>query len=374
MTGAGLNYTIVGGFRFYERAEIKDALAYLRFLANPLDSVSLLRALRTPKRGVGDVTAGRLIVFLRDWEGDPVEGVAAAADEVGRSGAALRSFAAIIQRFRNDLEERTIGSLTNDLLEETGYFEMLLSEGTVEAESRKDNLGELISGMEEFTQKYGDEADLQRYLAEISLLTDMDEWEEKGDAVTLVTLHSAKGLEYPVVFITGMEEELCPIIRVEDDVEALEEERRLCYVGMTRAKEELYFTRARRRRRWGSVQERLPSRFLGEIPPDLLESVDQMRLVTHSSGSRTAGRGRNGSDQAGRYDAMPDYENEDQDSTGIYKVGQMVEHPTLGQGRILEVSGSGERMRLVVAFTETGTKRLMARYSKLSVLQVSDNE
>ena len=186
--------------------------------------------------------------------------------------------------------------------------------------------------------------------------------------MTLVTLHSAKGLEYPVVFITGMEEELCPIIRAEDDVDALEEERRLCYVGMTRAKEELYFTRARRRRKWGSVQERLPSRFLGEIPPDLLESVDQMRLVTHLSGGRTAGRRPKGSDQSDRYDAMPDYENEDQDSAGIYQVGQMVEHPTLGQGRILEVSGSGERMRLVVTFSETGTRRLMARYSKLSVL------
>ena len=374
MTSAGLNYTIVGGFRFYERAEIKDALAYLRFLTNPLDSVSLLRALRTPKRGVGDVTAGRLIEFLREWEGDPIDGVAAAAEEVGRAGAALRSFAAIMQRFRDDLEERPIGSLTRDLLEEIGYFEMLAAEGSIEAESRMDNLVELISGMEEFTQKYGDEADLQRYLAEISLLTDIDEWEEEGDAVTLVTLHSAKGLEYPVVFITGMEEELCPIIRVEDDIDALEEERRLCYVGMTRAKEELYFTRARRRRKWGSVQERLPSRFLGEIPPDLLENVDQMRLVTHLSGGRTAGSRRKGSDQADRYDAMPDYENEDQDSAGIYQVGQMVEHPTLGQGRILEVSGSGERMRLVVAFTETGTRRLMARYSKLSILQVSDNE
>ena len=373
MTGAGLNYTIVGGFRFYERAEIKDALAYLRFLTNPLDSVSLLRALRSPKRGVGDVTAGRLIKFLGDWEGDPIDGVAAAAEEVGRAGAALRSFAAIMQRLRDDLQERTIGSLTRDMLEEVGYFEMLLSEGTIEAESRMDNLGELISGMEEYTQKYGDEADLQRYLAEISLLTDMDEWEDEGDAVTLVTLHSAKGLEYPVVFITGMEEELCPIIRVEDDVDALEEERRLCYVGMTRAKEELYFTRARRRRRWGSVQERLPSRFLGEIPPDLLETVDQMRLVTHLSGGSTAGHRRKGSDRADRYDAMPDYENEDQDSAGIYQVGQMVEHPTLGHGRILEVTDSGERMRLVVAFTQTGTRRLMARYSKLSVLQVPDS-
>jgi DNA helicase-2/ATP-dependent DNA helicase PcrA len=251
---------------------------------------------------------------------------------------------------------------------------MLKSEGTVEAESRMDNLGELISGMEEYTQKYGDEADLHRYLAEISLLTDVDEWEEEDEAVTLMTMHSAKGLEYPVVFITGMEEELCPIMRENDDADALEEERRLCYVGMTRAKEELYLTRARLRRRWGKVQERLPSRFLGEIPPDLLESVDQMRLVTHLKGDRSGGSSRMGADRSEGVDAMPDYENEDQDSTGFYRVGQLVDHPTLGEGRILEISGEGEKMRLVVAFTESGTRRLMACYSKLSAVQASDNE
>ena len=190
----------------------------------------------------------------------------------------------------------------------------------------------------------------------------IDEWEDGAEAVTLMTLHSAKGLEFPVVFITGMEEEFCPLIRERDDTDALEEERRLCYVGMTRAMEELYLTRARRRRRWGSVLERLPSRFLGEIPADLLKSIDQMRLETAPAHATRYPSG------TGRVDRMPDYENENQDADGVYLPGQEVEHPTLGRGRILEVSGEGERTRLIVAFAQAGTRRLMARYSRLRVV------
>jgi DNA helicase-2/ATP-dependent DNA helicase PcrA len=356
MSGAGLNYTIVGGFRFYERAEIKDALAYLRYLANPSDTVSLLRALRTPRRGIGDVTAGRIESFLKQWDGDPLDGLEAAAGIAGRAAAPLKTFASAMKKYSEAVDEREIGSLTRDLLEEVGYFDMLISEGTIEAESRLDNLGELISGMEEFTEQFGEEAGLHRFLAEVSLLTDVDEWEDEGETVTLMTMHSAKGLEYPVVFLTGMEEELCPLLRDGDDTEALEEERRLCYVGMTRAREELYLSRARRRRRWGNVQQRLPSRFLGEIPPGLLESVDQLRLVSH---------------RIDRADAMPDYENENQDAPFSYQVGQTVEHPTLGSGRILEVTGKDDKTRLVVAFASAGTKRLLAKYSNLQVVEWS---
>jgi DNA helicase-2/ATP-dependent DNA helicase PcrA len=183
-----------------------------------------------------------------------------------------------------------------------------------------------------------------------------------------MTLHAAKGLEFPVVFITGMEEEFCPLLRDDGDPDALEEERRLCYVGMTRAMEELYLTRARRRRRWGNVLDRLPSRFLGELPVDILETTDQMRIMTGAvdrERTRTAVAGRR---QTGADDGMPAYEDEDQSAGGVYRPGQDVEHPTLGTGRILEVSGHGENTRLIVAFTEAGTRRLMARYSKLKVI------
>jgi len=369
MSSAELNYTIVGGFRFYERAEVKDALAYLRYLVNPLDTVSLIRALRTPKRGIGEVTAGRIVEFLKNWNGDPLEGLEASADQVGRAESPLRSFASTMKKYSVGITEREIGSLAHDLLEEVGYFDMLISEGTIEAESRMDNLGELISAMEEFAQEYGEEADLNRFLAEVSLLAEVDEWEDEGEAVTLMTLHSAKGLEYPIVFITGMEEELCPLLRSTEDADALEEERRLCYVGMTRAREELYFTRARRRRRWGNVKERLPSRFLGEIPPHLLNMVDQLRLVSHGMGDGVSRRREGDFDEVDSGGVMPDYEDENQDVSGSYQVGQAVEHPTLGRGRILEVSGRGEKTRLIVAFGEAGTRRLMARYSKLRVTE-----
>ena len=231
-----------------------------------------------------------------------------------------------------------------------------------------ENLGERLSGMEEYTRRWGDEADLPGFLEEVSLLTDIDEWEEEGEAVTLMTLHSAKGLEFPVVFITGMEEEFCPLLREDDNPDALEEERRLCYVGMTRAMEELYLTRARRRRRWGRVLDRLPSRFLGELPVDILETTDQMRLVTGVVGSGRSRETVARHDRSEAVDFMPDYEGEDQSAGGMYQRGQDVEHPTLGHGRILEVSGHGENTRLIVAFAEAGTRRLMAQYAKLRII------
>ncbi len=368
LRSAGLLYTIVGGLKFYERAEIKDALAYLRYLVNPRDTVSLVRALASPRRGIGKVTIERILDSLARWEGEPGEGLAEAAEEVGRGGAALKAFSDTITLFRSRIREPGVASLTRDLLDDVDYFETLRAEGTIEAETKLENLGELLSGMEEYTRRWGDEADLPGFLEDVSLLTDIDEWEDEGEAVTLMTLHSAKGLEFPIVFITGMEEEFCPLLREADDADALEEERRLCYVGMTRAMEELYLTRARRRRRWGSVLDRLPSRFLGELPADILESVDQMRLVTGSVGS---GRSRGAvarHDRSEASDIMPDYEGEDQSADGMYQPGQDVEHPTLGNGRILEVTGHGENTRLIVAFTEAGTRRLMARYAKLRVL------
>ncbi len=369
LRGAGLNYIIVGGVRFYERAEIKDALAYLRVLVNPRDTISLVRALGVPRRGIGSVSAARLLSYLEAWEGDPLEGIAAAADSVGRAAAALRDFSSLMVRFRERSADADVSGLTRDLLEDVGYFEMLRAEGTIEAESRLDNLRELLDGMDEFSQEWGDETNLPRFLEEVSLLTDIDQWEEQEDAVTLMTLHSAKGLEFPIVFITGMEEGLFPIARAEESPGDLEEERRLCYVGMTRAGAELYMTRARRRRRWGSVLDSLPSRFLGEIPVDLLTVLDQLKMVATGGATRQRSRaGRPATDDYDRGDVMPDYEDESQEVFDGFLGGQVVERAILGRGRVLEVTGEGDRTRLTVAFHEAGTKRLMARYAKLKVI------
>ncbi len=368
LRGAGLNYVIVGGLRFYERAEIKDVLAYLRVLVNPRDTISLARALSVPKRGVGAVSQERLMAFLQSWEGDPFEGLVASAEAVGRASKAVARFAATLGHYRDRVSESNVAGLTHDLIEEVGYFEMHRIEGTIEAETRLENLRELLAGMEEFSQEAGDEADLYRFLEEVSLLTDVDQWEDDEDAVTLMTLHAAKGLEFPIVFMTGMEEGLFPISRIGEESDALEEERRLCYVGMTRAREELYLTRARRRRRWGQVMDTLPSRFLGEIPSELLTVIDQMRVVgttIEGGGSRRPVRAY---DEAERFDAMPDYEDESQEPVAAFERGQEVEHATLGKGRVLEVSGRGERTRLIVAFHDAGTRKLMAKYAKLKVL------
>ncbi|MFO7768813.1 MAG: 3'-5' exonuclease, partial [bacterium] len=255
-----------------------------------------------------------------------------------------------------------------DLLEESGYFEMLRAENTVEAETRLDNLAELLAGMEEFRSEYGEQTDLPRFLEEVSLLTDVDEWEEGGESVTLMTLHSAKGLEFPLVFLTGVEEGLFPLARSSGDPDSLEEERRLCYVGMTRAREELYLTRAHRRRRWGGVQDCLPSRFLGEIPPGVMKSVDQFTLAGGGERDRSSRSSRSSWEEADRVDAMPDYEGENQDAGPGFRKGQTVEHATLGRGRVLDVSGSGEHTRLIVAFQRSGTKHLMAKYARLQVV------
>ncbi len=363
LRGAGLAYTVVGGTRFYERAEIKDALAWLRTLVNPLDTVSMTRALGSPKRGVGEVTVGRLLAFLDTWTGDPLEGLAAAAGEVGRAGGGLRGFAELLLRYRERAGDRDVSGLTHDLLEEAGYFEMLRAEGGIEAQTRLENLEELLAGIEEFETEWGEEADLVRFLEEVSLLTDIDTWEDREDVVTLMTLHSAKGLEFPIVFITGMEEGLFPLLRAAEDPGMLEEERRLCYVGMTRAQQELYLSRARLRRRWGSVMENLPSRFLGEVPAGLLQTIDQL-----GGGRPAAGLRRETVPKDRRENPFPDYEDEDQDAPHTFRTGQTVEHPTLGRGRVLEVAGGGERLRLVVAFSGAGTKQLMARYARLKVV------
>ncbi len=362
---AGLGYTIVGGVRFYERAEIKDTLAWLRLLVNPRDTVSLARALAAPRRGIGEVSLGRILRHLAEWAGDPLDGLAAAAAVIGRGGPGLTAFVDILKRFTARLEDTAPAELARGLLEESGYLDMLAAEGTIEAEARRENLGELLSALDEYGERAGAEASLADFLAEVSLLTDIDEWEEAEPAVTLMTLHAAKGLEFPIVFMTGLEEELCPILREDTDAEALEEERRLCYVGMTRAREELYLARARRRRRWGSVLDRLPSRFLGELPSELVQTIDQLRLdPVARAGSRQRGERRTDAAMA----EIPDYENENQDAPTELVPGQEVEHSILGRGRILEVSGTGEQLRLIVAFHDAGTRRLMARYARLKVL------
>src|SRR3954464_456310 len=271
-----IGYQVIGGTKFYERAEIKDAMAYLTVLANPQDAVSFTRVANSPKRGIGQTSLSRVLAHAETM-GVPVWDAAADPSSVpGLGTAAVRAFERFMTTMTS-LRERSeqqvpIGDLLEAILTETGYIEALEAERTIEAQGRIENLRELVEVAREFDARAEEGADtLDAFLQQIALVADADTRRDDEGLVTLMTLHNAKGLEYPIVFMIGCEEGVFPHSRSLDEG-SLEEERRLCYVGMTRAMRDLYLTYARRRAVFGSPSFSLPSRFLAEIPPDLIES------------------------------------------------------------------------------------------------------
>jgi DNA helicase-2/ATP-dependent DNA helicase PcrA len=355
---AVIPYAIVGGLRFYERKEIRDLLAYLRLIANPADSVSFLRAVKVPARGIGRATLDRLSEFaagrgLSLWE---------ACREIEKGGLlsvrqmnALREFQSLIERLITRLPESSVPDVVSVLLHETGYVAQLEREGTPEALSRIENLQELISAAQDFVQR-SDDASLQAFLDMVALLTDVDEgMKDTRGKVTLMTLHMAKGLEFPVVLIAGMEEGVFPHGRAYTDPEELEEERRLCYVGMTRAKRRLFLTAAVRRRLYGGESFNFPSRFLEEITPELLQRID---APTPSYATPRESFAESGL----RYDV----ETEQVPFVDFYQPGIKVRHPEWGVGKIRERIGNGDDMKVVVAFPGIGAKKLKVKHAQLT--------
>ena len=351
-------YAIVGGLRFYERKEIRDLVAYLRLIANPADSVSFLRVVNVPARGIGRGTLDRVSELaaargLSLWEACreiEKEGFLAA-----RQMKALLEFQALIERFIARLHETPVPDLVSVLLQETGYSAELEQEGTPEALSRIENLQELISAALDFVQR-SEDTTLQAFLDMVALLTNVDEgMRDTRGRVTLMTLHMAKGLEFPVVFIEGMEEGVFPHGRAYTDPEELEEERRLCYVGVTRAKKRLFLTAAVQRRLYGGESFNLPSRFLEEITPHLLE-----RIEAPSPSYATSLEGYGAS--VLRYEVEADQT----PFVDFYQPGIQVRHPEWGVGRIRERMGNGDEMKVVVTFPGIGTKKLKVKYAQLT--------
>ncbi|MEE8228556.1 MAG: UvrD-helicase domain-containing protein [candidate division NC10 bacterium] len=351
-------YAIVGGLRFYERKEIRDLVAYLRLIANPADSVSFLRVVNVPARGIGRGTLDRVselaaVRGLSLWEACreiEKEGFLAA-----RQMKALLEFQALIERFIARLHETPVPDLVSVLLQETGYSAELEQEGTPEALSRIENLQELISAALDFVQR-SEDTTLQAFLDMVALLTNVDEgMRDTRGRVTLMTLHMAKGLEFPVVFIAGMEEGVFPHGRAYTDPEELEEERRLCYVGVTRAKKRLFLTAAVQRRLYGGESFNLPSRFLEEITPHLLE-----RIEAPSPSYATSLEGYGAS--VLRYEVEADQT----PFVDFYQPGIQVRHPEWGVGRIRERMGNGDEMKVVVTFPGIGTKKLKVKYAQLT--------
>lgn len=370
-------YVIVGGVRFYERQEVKDVLAYLKLIVNPSDSISLYRIVNTPRRGIGRTSLERLDSFATGEGIAPYEALSRADGIVGLSARVRRAvgeFHGMIEGFRNRLAEEPADLLAARVVRETGYMETLEDLTPAETVSRSENVQELLAGIEEFAQR-SDTPSLSEFLREVALVTDVDQWRDETDAVTLMTLHSAKGLEFPAVFIAGLEEGLFPILRDQDDPAAedaaVEEERRLFYVGITRAQDRLYLTFAERRRRYGGADERAESRFLREIPDGLLARGDSVPEDSPAS-VPTARRVDRGRFPVERSAAVPEKSpaaermNELNDGDPFpMEAGAAILHPTWGRGRVLERSGSGPDTKLTVRFQSGSTKKVVVRFAGL---------
>ncbi len=361
-----LPYVVVGGVRFYERAEIKDILCYLRLLVNPDDAQALSRIVNKPARGIGKTTLERVEALAAERE----ISLRAALGAFAREGAARRT-AGKIREFLDLLQdldrfaERPVDEIIAEVLERSGYMKALVAEDNPDAEVRIDNLRELVASAEDFhavnTGSEGEErSELELYLDQVALISDLDSYEHKPQSVSLMTAHSAKGLEYGVVFLVGMEEGVFPHANSSYDEERLEEERRLCYVGMTRAMEQLFLTCARERRRFGSHSYQSPSRFLREVPEELMQ-------VQHSPGrgqrsSRTRASRRTREDRLDR-----SYSQETHDEEGGIQRGTRVRHSVFGLGTIEGVSGEGVNQKLKIKFDRAGIKTVMVRYANLEL-------
>lgn len=369
----GLPYRVVGGLRFYERKEIKDVLAYLRVLVNPGDALSLERILNVPRRGIGETSWQRAVEYAAQAGLRPYD-VLATPEAAGVRGAAakgMRALSDLLERLRADLAARPPSALLEAVLEETGYRAMLEAEAeTEEGRARLENVAELYSVF----QAYEAEAPggtLADFLADLALATDVDQL-EAADAVTLMTLHSAKGLEFPVVFIPGLDEGIFPNGRSLFDDDELEEERRLMYVGITRAKERLYLITAAQRRLFGRVEPSAPSRFLSELPPEVLEIVDGFPAAPGAGGTAAGGLIPAGSEGAGGPTgprpggAFPARPASSAAPASGFAAGDRVRHAKWGEGVVIAVERSGDDEVLTVAFSAPhGIKKLLSAYAPL---------
>ncbi|MDE2998596.1 MAG: UvrD-helicase domain-containing protein [Gemmatimonadota bacterium] len=370
-------YVIVGGVRFYERKEIKDVLAYLRLIVNPSDSVSLFRIVNTPRRGIGQTSLDTLVSFATGEGIAPYEALsrANAVDELtARARSAMVGFYSMIEGFRSRLEVEPAHLLAASVVEETGYMQTLEELTPAETVSRSENVQELLVAIEDFAQR-SDTPSLSAFLREVALVTDVDQWREEADAVTLMTLHSAKGLEFPAVFIAGLEEGLFPILRDQDDPvaedAAVEEERRLFYVGVTRAQDLLHLTCAEQRRRYGGATVNAESRFLREIPDGLIVRGGAVREDSPTSGSTSRPNEGDPVPMAARAavrelsPASGTADNPNDDDPFPMDEGATVVHPTWGPGHVLDRTGSGPDTKLTVCFQNGSTKKVVVRFAGL---------
>ena len=364
----GIPYKVVGGVRFYERKEIKDFLAYLRVVVNPEDEVSLRRIINTPKRGIGDRALDLLSLYAQNnnltfWQS--LCQVEKNQEIAARSSLSLIDFVKLIQSLQTLVEAKTRPSvIAQAVLEQSGLLTELSESKDPQDEVRVENLEELVAVATEYEEgevDEGDEISLLGFLEDVSLVADADQipdGEDHGGVVTMMTLHTAKGLEFPTVFLTGMEEGVFPHSRTLGDPEELQEERRLAYVGLTRARENLFITRAEYRSAWGAPNYNPASRFLSEIP----DSVIEWNEVAEKTSPIKSTISRN------RSFAAPRATGKSSSNTMKLEIGERVSHDTFGLGTVVAVTGEGDRAEATIDFGSFGEKRLLLRYAPVEKL------
>lgn len=363
---AGLNYNIVGGTKFYDRKEIKDILAYLRLVSNPDDDISFTRIVNVPKRGVGATSLEKIasyaaingLSFFQAIQQVDFIGVSA------KAANALDSFRQMIENLTNMQDYLSITELTEEILDKTEYREMLKAEKSIEAQSRLENIDEFLSVTKNFEQKSEDKT-LVAFLTDLALIADIDQLDQKEeesggkDAITLMTLHAAKGLEFPVVFLMGLEEGVFPHSRSLMEEAEMEEERRLAYVGITRAEQELYLTNAKMRTLFGRTNMNPESRFIAEIPDDLLENLNEKKETRATSARKMQPR-------RGPVSRPVSYASKTGGDTLNWAVGDKAGHKKWGTGTVVSVKGEGEGTELDIAFpSPVGVKRLLAAFAPI---------
>ncbi|MBC8183364.1 UvrD-helicase domain-containing protein [candidate division KSB1 bacterium] len=358
----GISYVVVGGIRFYERKEIKDVLAYLRVLINQNDSVSLKRIINYPARNIGEATVAKIEKYCSQNNlslFDGLKEINKIEKIQNKKKLIISDFYKLLKKYIDLKDTISFSELIKYLIEDLGIRRLLKEEGTVESLNRLENIGELINGIDEFLKNHPDQS-LEHYLENVALITDVDNWDRSANVVSLLTLHSAKGLEFPVVFVTGLEEGLFPLTRQMENEESLEEERRLFYVGATRAKEKLYLTSAKYRRQYGETTQGNISRFLTEIDRDYLDFED----LSYQKSSYE----KNHRPKQKRTYKFSNSIAAKETSNNEFEQGMLVRHERFGKGVVNKVYKDGDDIKLNVLFSEVGQKKIMLKYCKLEKL------
>lgn len=384
----GISYKIIGGTRFYDRKEIKDLLSYLKVLVNPQDDISLRRIVNVPKRSIGDATVAKVQDFAENFELNLWDALVEArniSSLTSRNASCIEKFTDLMENFMDLKETVPVSNLIEIILKDTGYLDELSKSGEIEDKSRIENLKELVSDAVDF-EKTNEDKSLEAYLEKVSLVQDTDKLDEEGEneegSVVLMTIHSAKGLEFPVVFMVGMENGLFPSEADFNSEDKMEESRRLCYVGITRAKEELYMTSAEVRKVFGRTVSYGQSDFIGEIKSDLKEYINE-RGISSSSGSMSMSGSRefykNPHSLRGSMNnraTAPSGLSSSVVSKGQGRIlnpdeislGRKVRHDKFGVGTIVSISSSGDDKKLTIAFDKQGIKILLLSFAKLELL------